>query len=437
MTAHTLPPALSVRQGLAYGMLGFPLAFAALPVYVVLPDHYARSLGLPLATVGVLLMAVRLVDAIVEPWLGRCSDALFSRSARTVLGLGAVAAALQWLGLTGLFFPAVSDADALSMWLVGGMLLTCSAHSLLAITHQAWGVRLGGDDLLRSRVVAWREGCGLLGVIAASALSVLWGPSAMLAVFGLALCLGWLAWLHAPQPTPLRVEPHTQAQTPALMHRHPLAHRDFRCLLTVFMGNGIASAIPAALMLFFTQDLLQAPPPSVALFLVLYFLCGAASIPLWLRMVQALGLAWSWLLSMVLAVACFGWTASLGSGQTTAFAVVCAGTGVALGADLALPGALLSRLIARHGAQGQREGAYLGWWSLATKLNLALAAGATLPLLQWLGYAPGSQDAQALQYLSWTYAWVPCALKLLAAVLLYVLVIRRAPAPAQSERVTP
>ena len=29
------------RHGLAYGGLGLPLAFVALPLYVVLPNHYA------------------------------------------------------------------------------------------------------------------------------------------------------------------------------------------------------------------------------------------------------------------------------------------------------------------------------------------------------------------------------------------------------------
>lgn len=47
-----------------------------------------------------------------------------------------------------------------------------------------------------------------------------------------------------------------------------------------------------------------------------------------------------------------------------------------------------------------------------------------MPCLQWLGYVPGTQDAQALQHLAWAYALLPCLLKLLAAVLLYVLLIR-------------
>lgn len=147
--------------------------------------------------------------------------------------------------------------------------------------------------------------------------------------------------------------------------------------------------------------------------------------PLWLRCVRRFGLAWSWLMGMLLAIVCFAWTAGLGTGQVQAFALICAFTGIALGADLALPGALLARLIEKQGAQGSHDGTYLGWWNLATKLNLAIAAGAALPLLQWLGYAPGSQDEQALQHLALAYALVPCMLKLLAAALLYALVIRK------------
>ena len=51
---HTVPwdasPVLLWRAELAYGLLGLPLAFAALPLYVVLPHYYASDLGLSLVT---------------------------------------------------------------------------------------------------------------------------------------------------------------------------------------------------------------------------------------------------------------------------------------------------------------------------------------------------------------------------------------------------
>lgn len=422
-------------SGPAYGLLGLPLAFVALPLYVVLPHYYATELALPLASVGALLMLVRLLDAAAEPLLGRLSDRLYQGPLRAVLWVAGGSALVQVLGLSGLFFPAVQGPQALAAWMVAGLLVTCLAHSQLVIAHQAWGVRLGGDALQRSRVVAWREGPGLIGVVTASALSVAWGAGPMLVVFALSLLAGWLALWHAPRPAAPAQQDLPAAFAWATVWQ-PLRQPAFRRLLAVFLCNGIASAVPAALMLFFAQDRLQATQAQIALFLVLYFVSGALSMPGWLRAVRRWGLERAWLGGMLLAVACFGWTTLLGSGQIAAFAWICALSGIALGADLALPGALLARLVERQGAQGRSEGAYLGWWNLATKLNLALAAGAALPLLQWLGYSPGIQDAHALQRLAWAYALLPCALKLLAAGLLYRLLIHPSP-PLHDQGVTP
>ena len=77
------------REGWRYGLMGLPLAFVALPLYVLLPNHYARNFGVPLAALGALLLGARLFDALIDPMLGRWSDRLFARSARTVLGAAA------------------------------------------------------------------------------------------------------------------------------------------------------------------------------------------------------------------------------------------------------------------------------------------------------------------------------------------------------------
>jgi len=49
-----------------------------------------------------------------------------------------------------------------------------------------------------------------------------------------------------------------------------------------------------------------------------------------------------------------------------------------------------------------------------------LAAGLTLPLLQWWGYQPGSPTEAGLQALCLAYAVLPCTLKLLAALALSI-----------------
>ena len=414
------------RQGWRYGLLGLPLAFVALPLYVVLPNHYARSFDAPLAALGAVLLAARLFDAVLDPWIGRWVDRLFGRSHRAVLSAGAVSGVLLALGLWGLLFPpeAVRAAGTTVLLVWAGLLmaLTYTAYSVASVAHQAWGARLGGTEPQRSRVVAWREGLALIGVLVAAVLPGTLGLGATVSAFAVLVALGWWAWSRSVAP------PATQPRHSASPQgASPLRQPAFLRLLGVFVLNGTASAVPATLVLFFVQDRLQAPAALEPAFLGIYFLFAALSLPLWLKLVGRIGLARSWLAGMALSVAAFVWTATLGTGDTTAFLIICALSGIALGTDLALPGAMLTGLMGDLGERGQREGAYLGWWNFAAKLNLALAAGLALPLLALFGYTPGTREEAGLQSLTMAYGLLPCALKLLAAVGLYLLIIRRAP----------
>jgi len=416
LSLHVLP----WRHGLRYGLLGMPLAFVALPLYVLLPNHYAREYGIPLATLGLLLLAARLFDALIDPWIGRVVDRWFAHSARRVLLRAGFAALALWAGFVLLFFAPALTANALLAWLAFALLLTYAAYSTLSVAHQSWGAMLGGDEAMRSRVVTWREGLGLIGVLTASVLPTVAGLAWTAAAFALLLAVAWWCWCAAPMPQMAHAQ---QPPHPSDVWQ-PFTQPAFRRLLAVFVFNGIASAIPATLVLFFVQDRLQAPREMEPAFLGSYFLCAALSMPLWLASVRRFGLARSWLSGIALAIAVFIWTLGLGAGDSMAFIAVCALSGVALGADLALPGALLAGVIAEAGDRGQREGAYFGWWNFATKLNLALAAGLTLPVLGALGYTPGARDEPALQTLLLAYCLIPCVLKLIAGALLYLFVIR-------------
>ena len=405
-------------KGAAYGGLGLPLAFVALPLYVVLPNHYAVQYGIPLAVLGLVLLAARLLDAVADPLIGRWADKLFSRSARSAWLVAALAAVFLALGFRALFFPAVQGQSALLWWCAGGLAVTYLSFSVMTIIHQSWGARLGGNDAQRARIVAWREGLALLGVLVASVLPSVAGLGVTSVVFAVALALGLALLRSAPEPVAV------QTHAAALPMSVPFHNAAFRSLLAVYLINGIASAVPATLVLFFIRDRLQAPSFE-PLFLASYFAAGALSIPLWVRAVKRFGLSPVWLFSMLLAVAVFTGASWLGAGDVAAFTAVCVLSGVALGADLTLPSALLAGVIQRAGHSGHAEGAYFGWWNFATKLNLALAAGLSLPLLQSFGYAPGANNAQALTALTIAYCVLPCVLKLMAAALLYFAWIKR------------
>lgn len=399
------PAHLQGWQGLCYGLLGLPLAFVALPLYVLLPHHYTAGLGVPLASLGALLLAVRALDALLDPLIGRLVDRLLDWPRARLMAVAGAAALVLAVAFQALFFPPVRGTPALLAW-AGGALVACYlAYSGLSVLHQAWGARLGQTATERARVVAWREGAALLGVIVASVLPSAAGLGATSAALVLALALGLTTLGIAPAPQA------TDAASPPAGLWAPWRWPAFRRLLGIYLLNGVASALPATLVLFFIRDRLQWPEGEPWL-LGLYFSAAAASLPIWVRLIGRLGLARAWALGMALAIVSFIGAATLGAGDGLWFALVCAGSGLALGADLCAPAALLAGLLRRAG--GRAEGVAFGWWSAATKLNLALAAGLALPLLQWLGYQPGQPgqaDATGVAALAAVYALLPCALK--------------------------
>jgi glycoside/pentoside/hexuronide:cation symporter, GPH family len=409
-----------------YGALGLPLAFVALPLYVTLPQFYA-SLGLPLALVGAVLLGVRLLDALSDPLIGRLCDRLLARSALAAWRFLLLAAVLLMSGFALLFQPQVEGVRALAWWCAVTLLLTTLAYSLMSVMHQAWGARLGAGDALQTRLVAWREGLALVGVLTASVLPTLVGLGTTTAVFAVLLTVGALLLIRGPKPLPGVAIFGAVARTSLPRHltslRLPWSTPGFRSLIAVFLLNGVASAVPATLVLFFIRDRLQLPELE-ALFLGSYFGAAALALPLWLRVLDRIGLERGWLAGMLLAVLTFAFALTLDAGDRNGFWLVCLASGVALGADLAAPGALLTRVITRAGHAQLAEGAYFGWWNFASKLTLALAAGLALPLLQLLGYSPGQTDPASLRALSLTYCLLPCALKLAAAALLYTFLIR-------------
>ena len=403
---------MSARRVIGSGALALPLAFVALPVYVHLPRYYAEVAGLSLAWLGGVLLAARLFDALVDPLFGWLAD----RVARP--RLLAWALPLLALGFAALLNPPRAHAE---LWLLASLILTYTAFSAASVAYQAWGADAGADSLQRTRLVAAREGCGLLGVVLAAALPGVLAGEINDGVARLAWLLPPLLLLAALTSFPALggATPH-RAATPAARQpllpglRRVLGDAALRRLLTVFVANGIAAALPATLFLFFVADVLRCEAVG-GMLLAIYFVAAAASLPFWLRLAERRGRVRAWQLSMLLAIAAFAGASRLGEGDVLPFALICVASGVALGADLALPAAM----VADAGERLGQAGACFGLWNLVAKLNLALAAGLALPLIGALGYVPGSGSGSGLGALTFTYALLPLAFKALAALLLW------------------
>ena len=156
-----------------YGLPGFVLAFAALPLYLLTPSLYSNSFGLPLTAVGLVLMACRLTDAITDPLVGSLLDQ--TRGARFQRWM-IPSLLLLITGFAGLMNPPESllnkeTQNGLLVWLAASVLMVSLANSAAQLAHQSWAIARGKGLRQQARLIGWREGLTLLGVMVASLLA--------------------------------------------------------------------------------------------------------------------------------------------------------------------------------------------------------------------------------------------------------------------------
>ncbi len=405
MSRFALPALLS------YGGFGLPLAMVALPIYVYLPQFYAQHAGLSLAAIGAALLAARIGAAFLDPLLGWWIERGRAAYPRFI----GLALAPLLAGFAALFHPPQLGAGGALAWFLGALMLVYLGFGIATIAHQSWGAALSHAGTERSRIAGVREACGLVGVMLAAGITGAAGYAALVVAFAVALLAGAALLLLSAERPSVCAAPSARPAAWRDMAA-PFGQRPFRALFAVLLVNGVASAIPATLFLFFTADALRLAQWS-GLFLILYFGAAALSIPGWVALAVRHGEARAWVGGMLLASVVFIWAAALGPGAALAFGLICVLSGLAVGADLALPPALLAGVIGAAGHGGAREAAYFGVWNWGVQITLALAAGISLPLLEWLGYVPGTGAGTGA--LVAAYALLPCLLKLLAAAMLW------------------
>ncbi|MFA7495589.1 MAG: MFS transporter [Acidithiobacillus sp.] len=407
MIERGVPPAFTL---LRYAPLGMPLAFGALPVYLLLPHLYATDFGMPLALLGLILLAVRLLDAIQDPLIGLWSDHWAERhSGRQVLI--AVGVPGMILGFYVLFHPWLG---ALWLSLTLALVIFYFFYSVTSVNYQALGAELSSDYNGRTWLTTSREAGALIGVLLAAA-----SPDLLMKYFGrdsgLDLFCGLFALLLILALLPLRPasmrRPVSGNTTAWWTFFAPLKRAPLRHLLIVVLLSQSANAIAGTLFFFFVDEVLQAHIWA-PVFLVVYFLSGALGMPLWLWISARFNKSIAWRWSIALATFAFIGAFFLRSGDLWAYAVICVITGLTLGADQSLPPSLL----ADHsdGDTQSRPGNYFGLLNWVAKAATALGAGLILPLMQFMGYSQGKH----LWVLSFCYAVIPALVKILAIVLL-------------------
>lgn len=415
---------LSWRRIFAYSAPAFALAMPTIPAFVYLPALYADSLGL--ATAGLVLLSARIVDVVSDPLIGSLSDRYKTRWGRRKPWIFA-GALLAGYALVQLFQP---PGDVTASYLLLWAVLLYLGWTMIAVPYTAWGAEISNDYHQRSRITGAREGLTMIGILAAGSVpavtaSMGWTEGeGLAAVSWLAIALGgpailMLLWRVPEFGAAPRAEHHKRFnfQNVRLAAAVLVGNKPFVRILSAWFINGMANGIPAALFLLYLEYGLGADQTQRSVLILVYFLSGVLSIPLWLTLSKKVGKHRAWCWAMISTCLAFIWVPFLSPGDITFFAIICVVTGMGLGADLVLPPALQADVIdfdeLRSGQS--RAGLFFALWSMSTKLALALAVGLAFPALDWLGFSTGGENsASALRSLAVIYAGIPVVLKFIA-----------------------
>ncbi len=406
---------LSKSQIFYFSFLALPLAFVGIPIYLNISDFYARKFDIDLATIGVLLIFIRIIDALQDPFIGYFSDSLSQKKFchKRIIYSSSLLLCLA-------FFLAFNPPEFLSknlsiLWFVCTLLATYTFFNFTVINFESLAAIMARNDQHRIILNSSKELFGMLGMILAFLLpaifiyalhisyddvyrdlSLVFVGLVLLAVFGFF--------------RKVRIEENKIIHVAKVRFLEIVRDKNFLVFLGIFFLNGLAVSLPASNLNFYVRDVLQAEK-NLGWFLSIYFISACCFIPLWRYLANRFGMIRSWIFSISGSVLTFSFAYFLTAETANYFFLVCLLSGAFLGADLIMPPTLLAKIVSD---KKDLVSSYFSCWNLVTKLSLMIAASSSLIFLGLAGYKPGS--ISVLEFgntISLFYALLPCILKVL------------------------
>ncbi|MCX7065094.1 MAG: MFS transporter [Proteobacteria bacterium] len=425
------PEKLTLGLKLLYGAPSVAGAAMAIPVAIHVNPFYSDTVLVPLAWVALAAALARVLDAIIDPFVGWLSDHTHTRWGRRRPWI-AVAAPIAALVFIALFTPPESlSTQGAAVWFGATLMMFFILNMLYGLPHAALGPELTLDYHERSSLFSWREGFALVGTLVAAVV-----PGILISTMGderrayaemaiaygvLMVSLYWLlVWRVRERPDFVRRK--SNPLVPGV--RRSLRNRPFAVLFGCYVVASIPGAIPGLMMPYFSRYVLNPPPlPAgdaqgwLSVFLAAYFLSGLLCLPLWLALAKRIGKLNAWLASFVMGITGGLALFLLGPGDNIECVVVIAWAGSSFGAGLFLPPAIQADVIdydELHTGK-RREAQYLSLWGLVPKFIVIPSASLPLALLAWLGYQPNvPQSPDVVLAIRIIFALTPAAFSIAA-----------------------
>jgi len=439
----TSPPVVARPSALAKGdrklpgllslsLMGVPLTALSLPLVVMIPEHYATVLGLPLAVIGLIFTSVRIFDIIIDPLLGAAMDRTRSRWGRyrpwLIFGAPALMLAVY------LLFMAKPGVGPLYL------LLTLTAAflgwSILSLAQLAMASGLAASYDERSRVYAWLQFASLLGILTVMGFPILLARLGETALEPTQL-MGWIIILLMAPAVALAVWRVPEAA--GMAQRHIVGLKEYLAVvgrkavfriaaIDLLFGLGFGTA--SAMLVFFVTAAKGLDRSAIGVVLIAQVITAMITVPAvaWLarRFDKHFVLGISGLLAAAVSIA-FVFTPDH---NLLAVSLGMMGWGLSFGAFNLLPRAMMAdaadelRLDSGSDQTGVLYALLISSW----KLGGAQAVGLSFAALSLVGYKPALMAAntpEAISGLELVFAGPSAVLFLLGAWLAFTYPLTR------------
>ncbi|MGD9044403.1 MAG: MFS transporter [Desulfobacterales bacterium] len=424
------PEHIPFRKKIAYSAPAFALAVVGIPVYVYIPKFYTDVVGINIAVLGTILFSVRIFDAVTDPAIGYISDRTWTRFGRRRPYI-AIGSLFVVLSMYLLFNPPYASAYFETWWFGIFIYALFLFWTLVVVPFEALGPEITFDYHERTSLFGMRDGFLIAGTLmaASSPAIVQWAFNLTSDAAGERAKFFWIAVLYAPIligscwwcVMAIKERPSVKASNPTgiwMELRRVARNRPFIILLISYTIAAIGSNLPATLILYYVEYVLQSKLADA--FLLLYFITGIVFLPGWIMLSRRIGKKAAWLTSMAINTGAFIGVFFLGPGDTHIYGILVFLSGIGFGATLALPSAIQADVIDYDEllTGKRREGQYIGLWSIAKKFAAAVGVGAGLSILGLAGYTPNVAQTEQVQLtLRTLYALVPSVCNIIAFVI--------------------
>ena len=385
--SHHHPLKVPFWKKVAYSAPAYALAVIGIPVYVYIPKFYTDVVGINVIWLGYILFSVRIFDAVTDPVIGYISDRTQTRFGRRrpYIAVGTVFIALTMMLL---FNPPQASTSTETLWFGVFIYALFLFWTIVTVPYESLGPEITFDYHERTSLFAMRDGFLIAGTLAAAS-----APALVQWLFGLPddaagerTKFFWISILYAPLLIGTAwwcvlaiKERHPQPGRSALGLfsgvRQVARNRPFVILLVAYTVSAIGNNLPATLILFYVQYVLQSDLADF--FLLLYFVSGILFLPFWVYISRRTGKKAAWLTSMAINSGAFIGVFFLGPGDARIYGILVFLSGIGFGATLAIPSAIQADVIDYDEllTGERREGQYIGWWSISKKLAAAIGIG--------------------------------------------------------------